>query len=57
MGKNQEEVFSGIQKYVIETRFANQINRQICQSVVAQIKYMLSCVNISSKMMMKLRNH
>ena len=49
MGKNQEEVFSEILKYVIETRFANQINRQICQSVVAEIKYTLACANISSK--------
>ena len=49
MGKDKEEVFKEIQKYVIDIRYANQINRQICQGVVAEIKYMLSCADISNR--------
>ena len=41
--------FEEIKKYVIHTRFSHQIESQICQSVVAQIKYKLSCVDISKQ--------
>lgn len=49
MGLDKEKIFEEVKKYVIDTRFANQINKQICQSVVAQIKYMLACADISNK--------
>ncbi len=49
MGKDASNVFDEIKKYVIYTRFSNQIDSQICQSVVAHIKYKLSCVDISNK--------
>lgn len=49
MGKNSDEVFTSVKEYVINTRFANQISKQICQSVVAQIKYKLASAEISKK--------
>lgn len=49
MGKNEEEVFTTVKAYVIKTRFANQIEKQICQSVVAQIKFMLASAEISKR--------
>lgn len=49
MGKNPDQVFAKIKKYVIEERFANQLNGQVCQSVVAEIKYKLMSSEISKK--------
>lgn len=49
MGKDAEEVMDNIKEYVIDTRFKGQIQSQICQSVVAQIKYKLSSVDISKQ--------
>ena len=49
MGMDADDVFNQVKKYVIETKFGNQINRQICQSVVAEIKYRLSSIDISYK--------
>lgn len=49
MGKDADEIYTTIKKYIINERFSNQINGQICQSVVAQIKYKLSCAEISKK--------
>ena len=49
MAKSADNVFTEIQKYVIDTRFNNQMQKQICQSVVAHIKYLLNCIEISKK--------
>lgn len=49
LGKNDDEVFNMVRDYVINQRYANQINGQICESVVAQIKYKLNCAEISKK--------
>lgn len=49
MGKDADKVFSDISKFVITERFANQINGQICQAVVSEIKFQLSCAVISKK--------
>jgi len=49
MGKDPDEVFNSISNYVINDRFANQIQSQTCQSVVAQIKYKLTSAEISKK--------
>lgn len=49
MGKKEDEVFDKISQYVIGNRFANQINGQVCQSTVAEIKYILSSADISKK--------
>lgn len=45
--KDPDEVFSKIKTYVIDQRFKNQLQGQICQSVVAQLKYRLSSANIA----------
>lgn len=44
-----DNVVSDVISFVIDTRFANTINKQICQSVVCDIKYQLSCIEISNK--------
>lgn len=49
MAKEADKVFDKIKEYVIKTRFRCQIQKQICQSVVARIKYMLNCLEISNK--------
>lgn len=49
MGKDPNEVFTNVKNYVVNERFANQIQGQICQSVVAQIKYKLNSAEISKK--------
>lgn len=49
MAKNQDTVFETVKKYVIEDRFAKQLNGQICEGTVAQIKYKLTCAEISKK--------
>lgn len=38
-----------VKKYIMVERFKNQINRQICESVVAELKYMLASAEISKK--------
>lgn len=38
-----------IKKYIVEDRFASEINRQICESVVSELKYKLSVAEISKK--------
>ncbi|MDN6292942.1 MAG: DUF4435 domain-containing protein, partial [Tetragenococcus halophilus] len=38
-----------IKKSIIEKRFANQKNKQICEAVVSELKYELSVIDISSK--------
>lgn len=49
MGKDADTVFDSIKNYVINERFTKQIQGQVCQSVVAQIKYILNCAEISKK--------
>ena len=49
MGKDPNEVFTNVKNYVVNERFVNQIQGQICQSVVAQIKYKLNSAEISKK--------
>lgn len=38
-----------IKKYIIEERFAKEINHQICEAVVSELKYQLSVIEISKK--------
>lgn len=38
-----------IERYIIEDRFRNEINRQICETVVSEVKYKLSVADISKK--------
>lgn len=49
MGKDPDSVFTNVKNYVTSERFAGQVQGQICQSVVAQIKYKLNCAEISKK--------
>ena len=47
--KNENEIFETIKKYILNERLKKQIDSQICQSVVADIKYRLQLADISSK--------
>lgn len=49
MAKDPDAVFAEIKKYVITDRFAKQINGQICEATVAEIKYKLMSAEISKK--------
>lgn len=49
IGKNPDQVFAEIKDYVINQRYAKQLNSQVCKSVVAQIKYKLMSAEISMK--------
>lgn len=45
-GGNEDEAFAKVKDFIINTKFANMINGQICQSVVSEIKYQLSRISI-----------
>ena len=49
MGREPDSVFETIKRYVIDERFARQINGQICEGAVAEIKYKLTCAEISKR--------
>ena len=49
MAKNPDRVFEEVKKYVIQERFFHQINRQVCEATVAEIKYKLTSAEISKK--------
>lgn len=49
LGRTADEIFYQIKDYVINQRFAKQLNGQICQSIVAEIKYKLMSTDISKK--------
>lgn len=44
-----EKSVSDIKDFVINTKYKNMIERQICQCVVAEIKFLLSCIEIKNK--------
>lgn len=48
-GLNRTEIFSAISNYILNQRFEKQINGQVCRSVSAQIKYLLSTADIKGK--------
>lgn len=47
MALDGNKIFDEIKKYVVEDRFCKQIDSQICQAVVAEIRFQLSIVNLS----------
>ena len=49
MHKNPDTVFEEVKRYVIQERFAKQINSQACEATVAEIKYKLMNAEISKK--------
>jgi len=46
LGYTDDTNVNAVKDYVMETRFANEINRQICESVVSELKYRLSIASI-----------
>lgn len=49
LGRNSDRDFACIKDYVINQRFKKQLESQICESVVAEIKYKLNTMEISRK--------
>ena len=47
--KDDNKIFEEVSKYVIDERFAKQIEGQVCHSTIAEIKYQLSTFNLSNK--------
>lgn len=48
-GANEEDVFRKIYTYIVKDRFEKQIDSQVCQAVVSEIKYRLSSIEIDKK--------
>lgn len=46
-GENVDTAFHKVKQFVIDVKFSNQINGQICESVVSEIKYRLLSAEIS----------
>ena len=49
MGVEAESTYQGIYDFVVRQLFENQIQKQICEAVVAELKYRLSAAEISKK--------
>lgn len=49
LGKNEEDVFQKTYTYIVKDRFEKQIDSQVCQAVVSEIKYRLSSIQIDKK--------
>lgn len=49
LSMDESKIFEKVRKYVVEERFKKQINKQICQSTVAEIKHQLDVIEISKK--------
>lgn len=47
MGFPDKSRIEDVKKYVTEKRFKKELNRQICEAVVSELKYRLSIANIS----------
>lgn len=48
-GMTENEVFQKIYTYIVKNRFEKQIDSQVCQAVVSEIKYCLSSIEIDKK--------
>lgn len=49
LGEDPEKVYKEVKRYIVQQRFSREINKQICQSVVANLKYCLSVAELSQK--------
>lgn len=49
LGYTDKQRIENIKKYIIEDRFDKQINRQICEAVVSEMKYQFTTISISNK--------
>lgn len=48
MALDEDKIFDKVKKYVVEDRFCKQIDSQVCQAVVSEIKFQLGVVNLSN---------
>ena len=46
LGQNPEEVFEKVSNYIVN-RYEEQIEGQICQSIVSNLKYQLTCIDLT----------
>ena len=49
LGADENDVFQRIRTYIIKERFEKQIDSQVCQAVVSEIKFLLSAIEIDKK--------
>ena len=49
MGCNGDQVMQSVRQYIVETRFRRQINRQICQATVSEIKHQINTIDINGR--------
>lgn len=49
MGFSDDSKIENVKKYIIEKRFAEEIDKQICEAIVSEIKYKLTIAAISKK--------
>ena len=49
LGEDPEKVYKEVKRYIVQQRFSKEINKQIRQSVVANLKYCLSVAELSQK--------
>lgn len=49
LGEDPEKVYKKVKRYIVQQRFSREINKQIRQSVVANLKYCLSVAELSQK--------
>ena len=49
MGFSDDSKIENVKKYIIEKRFAEEIDKQICEAIVSEIKFKLTIAAISKK--------
>ena len=49
MGFSDNTKIEKVKKYIIEKRFAEEIDRQICEAIVSEVKFKLTTATISKK--------
>lgn len=49
MGADPDKAYHGIYEFVVHQLFDNQVQKQVCQAVVSELKYRLGVVEISKK--------
>ena len=51
-----DQAVANVKNFVIDTKFGSMIERQVCQSVVSEIKHQLSCIEIEKKNEVEAKN-
>ena len=49
LGFNDDDKVKSVKDYIIKDRFAKEIDKQICEAIVSEIKFKLTIANISTK--------